>query len=212
MHLGRYPSYKAPSPVAPSKAWFTDDSTMGGKLQTLRTCWSILQEEGPVLGCFINAKKSILLTKPDHADLAAELFGDTNVDIRVDRCRHLGAVLGIPQYCENFLRSKVQEWCAVATVFAQHAVTQPQAAVGYLDRTCGTNRLSLLELCPTPCLLPLRTGSALTSFQPSPTDRLQVILKGPSSIYPAETDDSVSSSRPPCQPSTRTRKLSRQHS
>ena len=53
-------------------------------------------------GYYINAKKSILLVKPECLDRAREIFQDSSIDFRSDGCRHLGAVLGSPTFCSAY--------------------------------------------------------------------------------------------------------------
>ena len=79
-------------------------------------------------GYHINASKSILLVKPSFEAEAKEVFKDTTIQIMVDGCRHLGAALGTDDYCQQYISSKVEDWCHEVKQLAKFAHTQLQAA------------------------------------------------------------------------------------
>ena len=126
--LGTVPLIRRAASSKAVQAWFADDSTAASTLTRLHKWWSILEEEGPSYGYYINAKKSILLVKPECLDRAREIFQDSSIDIRSDGCRHLGAVLRSPTFCSAYVSGKVDEWCREVDVLAEFARTQPQAA------------------------------------------------------------------------------------
>ena len=81
---------------------YADDVTGAGSLEELRKWWDELNEMGPSLGYFPNAKKCWLVIKPEREKAAREVFGDTAINISTLGQKHLGAVLG--------LIWKVYEW------------------------------------------------------------------------------------------------------
>ena len=110
------------------QSWYADDSTAGGKLVKLRDWWTALTDHGPSFGYFPNASKSVLLVKPEHRHLADKIFKDTAIQVQADGHRYLGAVLGSPSFCTNYVSKKVVEWCQEVKKLATYALTQPQAA------------------------------------------------------------------------------------
>ena len=63
------------------QCWYTDDATCAGSLEELRKWWDGLNEMGPSLGYYPNAKKCWLVTKPEKENEAMEVFGDTAIKI-----------------------------------------------------------------------------------------------------------------------------------
>ena len=63
------------------QCWYTDDATCAGSLEELRKWWDGLNEMGPSLGYYLNAKKCWLVTKPEKENEAMEVFGDTAIKI-----------------------------------------------------------------------------------------------------------------------------------
>ena len=82
----------------------------------------------PAYGYFPNDAKSVLVVKPEHLQEAESLFADTAVQIRTDGWRHLGAVLGSPEFCKQYVTEKVETWALEIGRLADFATTQPQAA------------------------------------------------------------------------------------
>ena len=58
------------------QVWYADDGSAGGSLSDLLNWWHQLSDLGPKFGYYPNARKSILLVKPDHLDAAQQLFSD----------------------------------------------------------------------------------------------------------------------------------------
>ena len=52
------------------QVWYADDGSAGGSLSDLLDWWHQLTDLGPKYGYYPNARKSILLVKPDHLDAA----------------------------------------------------------------------------------------------------------------------------------------------
>ncbi len=96
--------------VPSHQAWLADDGTIAGKLRRLRAQWDILRELGPDIGYHPNAKKSVLVVKPQFMEKARELFKDTGVQITSEGQRHLGAAVGSPTFVAEYIREKVLSW------------------------------------------------------------------------------------------------------
>ena len=59
------------------QCWYADDATGSGSLDGLKKWWNELEESGPGLGYFPNAKKCWLIVKPCSEQEARELFAGT---------------------------------------------------------------------------------------------------------------------------------------
>ena len=94
----------------------------------LRKWWDVLNEMGPSLGYYPNAKKCWLLTKQGKEDAAREVFRDTAINISTQGQKHLGAVLGSRTYLEEYVNGKVEGWVDQVVKLAEFAATYPQAS------------------------------------------------------------------------------------
>ena len=85
------------------QAWYADDSAAAGMLRKLREWWDLLAVNGPKLGYFPKAVKTVLILKDKSLLPAAKvLFGDTGIEISCDGERHLGAVIGCKEARETY--------------------------------------------------------------------------------------------------------------
>ena len=104
------------------QVWYADDATGAGKLIELRKWWDIISNEGPKIGYYPKASKTILVVKPEKAEEAQRIFRGTNIDIEAaekrihadtgitiedNGTRHLGATLGTQEFKEKFLQKKI---------------------------------------------------------------------------------------------------------
>ena len=126
--LGTVPLIREASIAEALQSWYADDSAAASTIKRLRKWWSILLDRGPLYGYFTNATKSVLLVNPQHEAEARKLFSDTEVQIRTDGFRHLGAVLGTEEFCKTYVSTKVQKWSHEISVLSQYALSHPQAA------------------------------------------------------------------------------------
>ena len=117
-----------------TQCWFADDDGAASSIASLRDYWNELSKEGPGYGCFPNAKKTVLLVKPEHRDDADRLFSNTGINIRSTGCRYLGGSLG-----EEFMKEMVQKWCQQICTLAEIAHTQPHAAHAVFTRSVTAN-------------------------------------------------------------------------
>ena len=73
---------------------YADDLIGAGNIKDLRKWWDTITQHGPPLGYRPNAAKSSLIVKTEHKELAENIFEGTNVIIRTDGAKHLGAAIG----------------------------------------------------------------------------------------------------------------------
>ena len=122
------------------QCWYADDATGAGSLEELRRWWDGLNEMGPSLGYYPNAKKCWLVTKPEKENEAKEVFGDTAINISTQGQKHLGAVLGSRTHLEEYVKGKVEDWVEQVAKLAEFAAANPQAS--YAAFTFGLDLLS----------------------------------------------------------------------
>ena len=80
---------------------------LSGSLDGLKKWWDELEESGPGLGYFPNAKKCWLIVKPCREEEARELFAGTAINVTTEGRKHLGAALGSRSYLEEYVNDKV---------------------------------------------------------------------------------------------------------
>ena len=118
-----------------NQSWYADDDAAAATLASLRTYWDKVREIGPGYGYFPNAKKTVLLTKPQHMQSAMELFGGTGVAITSEGSRYLGGCyLGTPASSEDYVTSMAGHWTTELRRLADMARTQPQASYTVLTK------------------------------------------------------------------------------
>ena len=109
------------------QAWLADDSAGGGKLRDLHKWFIHLSREGKKFGYFVNGSKSWLIVKdPSKIEEAEKIFG-SSVKITKEGKRHLGAVIGSPNYKDQYCRGMVTEWIEQLENLTNIAKSQPQA-------------------------------------------------------------------------------------
>ncbi|KAG0730585.1 hypothetical protein GWK47_027926 [Chionoecetes opilio] len=89
---------------------YADDLTGAGKISELRKWWDFVKKNGPTIGYTTNATKSILIVKPEHYEIGMRLFRDSGVTVTKNGQRHLGAVVGTPEFKQKYVEEKVSEW------------------------------------------------------------------------------------------------------
>ena len=62
------------------QCWFADDATGARSLGELKKWWDVLNESGPSLGYFPNAKKCWLMANPEKEEAARDLQFWSNVN------------------------------------------------------------------------------------------------------------------------------------
>ena len=110
-----------------TQCWYADDDGAGDNLRTLRQYWDELARVGPDYGYFPNARKTVLLAKPQYREEAQRRFADTGITIRSEGCRYLGGALGEEEFCRGFMMAMADKWCNDLHTLANIAQTQPHA-------------------------------------------------------------------------------------
>ena len=87
--------------------WFADDSSSAGKLIEIRKWWDVLCNAGPKYGYYPLPRKTVLVVKEEHEDLAKEIFRDTGVTISSTGERHMGARVGSQFHKEKYVKEKI---------------------------------------------------------------------------------------------------------
>ena len=159
------------------QAWYADDGTGVGKLEKLREWWENIKTTGPKYGYYANAKKTILVVKPEHEALAHTLFGNTGIEIQRGS-RHLGAAIGTQSFIHSYVEKKVSQWCTELETLTLFSTTEPQAAYSaftfgfkgkwnFLQRTTpNTGPLfQPLEEVINNSFLPTLTGRIITDLE-----------------------------------------------
>ncbi len=140
-------------PSRVQQVWYADDAAASGKTKYLRTGWDKLLSLGPAYGYYPNAQKTWLIVKTEHKASAEAAFLGTQINVTTEGRPHLGVPLGCKEYCEQFIKGKVNGWCGELEKLSLVAETQPHAAYAaathrlaskwnYLYRTtCNINDL-----------------------------------------------------------------------
>ena len=110
------------------QCWYAYDAAGAGPLRELRKWWDVLDEMGPSLGYYPNAKKCWILAKQGKEDAAREVFRDAAINISTQGQKHLGAVLGSRTYLEEYVNGKVEGWVDQVVKLAEFVATYPQAS------------------------------------------------------------------------------------
>ena len=66
--------------------------------------------------------------KPEHAQLAHEIFQETRINITTEVKRHLGAVIGSNGYKEQYINEKIDSWYDQLKHLSKIALIEPHAA------------------------------------------------------------------------------------
>ena len=154
---------------------------------------------GPNFGYHPNPSKTFLVTKPEHAEKAKQLFAGTNVSICAGK-HCLGAAIGSKSFTEEYVRNKVCTWVEEVKSLACIAATHPHSAYSvfthglssrwtFVSRTMSDiqNLLVPLEHAIHEYLLPALTGRPSCSSQEHSYLSLPVRLEGLGIANPTET-------------------------
>ena len=95
----------------------------------MRKWWDILNVTGPKYGYYPKPSKTILIVKdPSNLQRAHEIFDQTGVKITTSGERHLGAVIGSPEFRDEYVSNKVAKWIQDVEQLAKIAEDEPQLA------------------------------------------------------------------------------------
>ena len=108
--------------------WYADDATAAGTLEDLKKWRDNLSNIGPAFGYYVNPRKTWLVTKDNLVHLAAEVFGDSSINVITDGRPVLGFPIGKLEYIEEFVSLKVKQWVGEIERLADIAESQPHAA------------------------------------------------------------------------------------
>jgi len=131
-----------------------------------------LTTEGPSYGYFANPPKTWLVTKDSYLQNAVKIFADSGVNITPNGRPYPGAALSSPDFIEEHLRSKVEEWTSNITFLSEIAKSQPHAAYSALVHGLSSRWSYLSRVTPniSHLLIPLDTALR-TQLQPTLTGR-----------------------------------------
>ena len=127
------------------QAWYADDGTASGTIESLKQMWDYINEVGPGFGYFPNAGKTVLIVKGlQNLPKARVLFGNTKVNISTEGERHLGAAIGSTAFRDQYVNSKVEGWVKDVEELALIGTEEPQLALSaYIHKRC----VSSLVIC-----------------------------------------------------------------
>ena len=120
-----------------AQCWFADDSSAAGKLLEIKKWWDRLCVQGPKYGYFPLPRKTVLIVKEHMKEVAEEIFNGTGVTISTSGERHMGAVIGSPEFKEKYISEKVTKWVEDVNELSRIAKDEPQAAY-----SCYINAIS----------------------------------------------------------------------
>ena len=93
------------------QVWYADDSSVVGEMLEMRKWWDILNVTGPKYGYYPKPSKTILIVKdPSNLQRAHEIFDQTGVKVTTSGERHLGAVIGSPEFRAEYVNNKIARW------------------------------------------------------------------------------------------------------
>ena len=131
------------------QTWFADDACAGASLTNLYAWWSVLREDGPMYGYFVNPPKTWLLVKEGHVSRAKELFKDLGIQITTNGRPLLGAPLGCDTFQDAFIVQQVDQWVSELQTLSTFAATQPHAAFTAFSHGLANKWRYLARACPS---------------------------------------------------------------
>ena len=112
----------------------------------LRRWWDTLMDIGPKYGYYPKPEKTVLVVKEQYLAEANRLFENSRVQLTTEGHRHLGAVIGIDAFRDQYIREKIQKWVEGVEKLSLFAENEPQAAMTAFGK--GISNLGH----PEPCL------------------------------------------------------------
>ena len=77
----------------------------------------MLCQAGPGYGYFPLPRKTVLIVKPEHEEIAGRIFHGSGVQITTEGERHMGAAVGSENFKEMYVKKKVEKWVEDGTSF-----------------------------------------------------------------------------------------------
>ena len=90
--------------------------------------WNVLSTLGWAFGYYPKASKTCLVVRPGDEEDAKTIFHESGVIVTTEGTRHLGAVLGLPSFMEEYVCNKVDEWKNEVEKLDTIAGSQPHVA------------------------------------------------------------------------------------
>ena len=131
-----------------TQVWYADDSSAGGTVDSLRSWWERLAEDGPLYGYFPKASKSSVIVKGRYEEKARDAFSGSGLAITTEGSTHLGIPLGTKEYQEQRIREKVSEWCTQIESLSLIASSQPRAAFSTFTHGVVSGWMYFMRLVP----------------------------------------------------------------
>ena len=127
------------------QCWYADDASVAGHMEEMKKWWDTILNIGPKYGYLPNENKTVLIVKDLEGLIKAqEVFRGTGIEITTTGDRHLGAVIGSPEFRELYVNKKVSGWIKDLRVMVEIAKDEPQAAyAGFTRGLC--HRWSYLQ-------------------------------------------------------------------
>lgn len=113
---------------AAKTAGYADDLFGAGSISGLKKMWDFIKIQGPKYGYHQQEKKTWLIVKPQHLQLATQIFSDTDINITSDGRKHLGAAVGGATFRESYVQKKVEQWVKEIKLLSKIAFWAPQEA------------------------------------------------------------------------------------
>ena len=183
------------------QVWYADDGSAGGSLPNLLDWWNQLSCLGPKFGFFPNARKSVLLVKPDLLADAQQLFSDHNLNIVSDGAKVLGSPIGTPDFINRWINNKVQSWVDEIHCLASISHSQPQSAYSALTHGVMNGWHHVFRTCPeiATSLLPLENALRIVLLpaitgQDAPNNTLRELFALPCRLGGLNIPDPTSAS------------------
>ena len=107
---------------------FADDFTGIGTIKCVKAWWDEINQHGPYIGYYPNARKSCLIVKEQYYEQAKEIFKDDNIMITTEGHRHLGAIIGTDEFKNSYIEKMVKDWIDEIQYLSETAKIYPHSA------------------------------------------------------------------------------------
>ena len=88
---------------------YADDLTVAGPIDQIKIWWNMLYTLVPKFGYFPEGSKSYIIVRKNAKERAQTIFDNTKIKITTDGQRHLGAVIGIANFKQNYMKEKINQ-------------------------------------------------------------------------------------------------------
>ena len=129
------------------QAWYLDDGILAGPRPALQRVLSLLQQEGPSLGLFINLRKCEIFSSRDLEGFPEQMKKSNNPCLEV-----LGIPIGDEEFCTTFISAKCAESRMLLDKLEEVGAIDPQVALTLIRLCGGFCRLNHLARATPPSL------------------------------------------------------------